>query len=92
MVATLGKGERMDEAEFELLDELYFVTSYDELKNNIEFTEDEILTILKSLTAKGWVRVYENSDKELDDFDLISNFKSYFYLASKKGLIAHNKQ
>lgn len=82
----------MDEAEFDLLDELYFVVHYDELKQNVDLSDEDIQKTLVSLSSKGWIRIYENSDKELDDFDLISNFKSYYYLASKKGLMAHNKQ
>ncbi len=82
----------MDDAEYDLLDELYFVISYDELEANVDLSEEQILKTLTSLASKGWVRVYENSDKELDDFDLISNFKSYYYLASKQGLLAHNRQ
>ncbi len=82
----------MDEMEYDLLDELYFVISYEELSSNIDFEEEQIQKTLISLASKGWIRIYENSDKELDDFDLISNFKSYYYLASKKGLLAHNRQ
>lgn len=82
----------MDEVEFDLLDELYFVTSYGELMETVDISEVEICDTLISLAAKGWISIYENSHKELDDFDLISNFKEYFYLASKKGLLAHNKQ
>jgi hypothetical protein len=82
----------MEEAEFDLLDELYFVTSYDELKANVDMTEDEIRDTLVRLTSKEWVRVYKDADEELDEFDLITNFRSYFYLASKKGLLAHNRQ
>lgn len=82
----------MDEVEYDLLDELYFVTSYPELEANVDMPEQEIQKALISLASKGWIRVYENSDKELDDFDLIRNFRSYFYLASKKGLLAHNRQ
>ena len=82
----------MDDAEFDLLDELYFVTSYHELEQSIDMPTNDIRDTLISLAAKGWIRVYENSDKELDEFDLISNFKIYSYLASKKGLLAHNRQ
>ncbi|MEP1097486.1 MAG: hypothetical protein ABJG78_20385 [Cyclobacteriaceae bacterium] len=81
----------MDEAEFDLLDELYFVTSFEELKANTDMSEAKIQDTLISLASKNWICVYENSNEELADFDLISNFKSYLYLASKKGLLAHNK-
>ncbi len=82
----------MDNEEYDILDELYFVISYTELEDNLDMTEESIMKTLIKLASKGWIRIYENSDKELDDFDLISNFKSYYYLASKKGLLAHNRQ
>jgi len=82
----------MDDAEFDLLDELYFVTSFEELQANTDMSEAKIRDTLISLAGRGWICVYENSDEELADFDLMGNFKLYFYLASKKGLLAHNKQ
>ena len=82
----------MDDIEFDVLDELYFVISFQDLQSNLDLDAEEILDTLIKLTSNGWVRVYENSEDELDEYDLISNFKTYFYLASKKGLLAHNKQ
>ena len=82
----------MKDSEFDLLDELYFMISYPELIENVELTENEIRNTLISMATKGWIRIYNNSDEELDEFDLIANFRSYFYLASKKGLLEHNRQ
>ena len=31
-------------------------------------------------------------DEEIMDAELETSFESYFYLASKKGLMAHNRQ
>ena len=81
----------MSDNEFDVLDELYFVTSYSELKRNTDLKEGELLEVLESLIEKSWVRVYENMDDELEEFDLHDNFQTYYYLASKKGLLAHNR-
>lgn len=82
----------MDDVEFDVLDELYFVISYDELRSNAGLPDDELQDVLIKLVAKQWVRVYKSADEEIDDYNLSADFKSYYYLASKKGLLAHNRQ
>ncbi len=82
----------MDDEEFEVLDELYFVISYAELADRLDLSEEKLKNILIRLSSKEWIRIYEGPDRELDAFDLDSNFRSYHYLASKKGLMAHNRQ
>lgn len=82
----------MDDAQFEVLDELYFVISYDELHSKLSLQDEELRDLLLELAAKEWIRVYESIDEELDNHDIATNFRSYFYLASKKGLQAHNQQ
>lgn len=81
----------MEEAEFEVLDELYFVISYSDLLNSVDLEEDVLQRVLLQLLDKEWIRVYRN-EEEVEKPDLKNNFKSYFYLASKKGLFAHNRQ
>ena len=84
----------MTDEEFEIIDELYFVTSYTDLKVETEMSDDLLEKQLASLISKGWIKVYESVDEEVtfdpDSFQL--NFKNYFYLASKKGLFQHNSQ
>ncbi len=82
----------MDDIEFEVLGELYFVTAYSDLCMNFDFEENELLDVLIKLASKGWIRVYETVDEEIEEVDLTRKFKSYLYLASKKGLLAHNRQ
>ncbi len=82
----------MDEHEFDVLDELYFVISFEYLFDKLESDEFRPRNVLISLFRKDWVRVYKSMDEGLANFDLQNNFKSYFYLASKKGLLAHNSQ
>lgn len=80
----------MKETEFEVLDELYFVISFEELLSAVELDEEELLEVLIELARKEWIRIYDSSDNELDKYNLRESYHSYFYLASKKGLFAHN--
>ena len=78
--------------ENDLLDEIYFIQSFINLAASLGWKDDIVLETLKSLHAKGWIRCYKTPSEEVtsEDIDLESNFKEYYYLASKKGLFAHN--
>lgn len=82
----------MTDEEFDVLDELYFVSSYPELKSNTGFEDDVLREVLKQLAVKGWIKVLRNSDDEVPfvQGDFEENYRNYFYLASKAGLLAHN--
>lgn len=82
----------MSDDEFDLLDELYFVQSYDYLKEAMDWEDDQILNTLTALHNKGWLKCYRAMDEEVfdKDLDLPKHFRSYLYLATKKGLMAHN--
>ena len=82
----------MTDEEFEVLDELYFVLSWDELQNATGKPKEQLIKVLIQLLEKGWIRVYRKMDDELslDEIDLKDQSASYFYLASKEGLLAHN--
>jgi len=46
---------------------------------------------LNKLHQKGWIRVYDAIDQELENYALLDDrFTKYQFLASKQGLIAHN--
>lgn len=82
----------MTDLEFEILDELYFIIAFDELRMQLALEEQNLKKELHSLINKGWVRcMLKGSDdvvETLDSFD--SDFKKYNYLATKAGLLAHN--
>lgn len=84
----------MTDAEYDIIDELYFVTPYLQLAEQTELEEDLLKTTLITLIEKGWVRVYKSvsEESEMNTLDLNANYKSYFYLASKKGLFEHNSR
>jgi len=82
----------MTDIEFQILDELYFLQSYSYLTKTVGISEAELKTGLKSLLQKGWIRCYKTPSEEIEfpnrHFD--SEYWSYYYLASKTGLLAHN--
>lgn len=82
----------MTDEEFDIIDELYFVTAYADLKAELDISDNSLSENLSEMIKKGWVKLYSQVDREMD-FDLKdfqTNYKSYFYLASKKGLLKHN--
>lgn len=82
----------MTDDEFNIIDELYFVTSYQDLKEGCQLSDEVLQINLLSLVDKGLVRVYKNVDEasEMEQINLKDHFTKYYYLASKKGLLAHN--
>ena len=84
----------MTEEEFEVLDELYFVTHYKELQLSLDLDAESLKSLIISLWNKGWLRCYQGVDNELDrdTVDFENQFNKYHYLASKEGLLAHNSR
>jgi len=82
----------MTDEEFDLLDELYFVQPYAFLKEELAWDDERIYEVLHGLQKKGWVKCFKAMDEEVfeAELDLKNNFRNYFYLATKKGLMAHN--
>ena len=82
----------MTDEEFDIIDELYFVTPYSELKEETGFSDEQLRSNLVDLVNKGWVRVYKSVDEEseVQQMDSQSTYQSFYYLASKKGLFEHN--
>ncbi len=82
----------MSDLEFDVLDELYFVQSYEHLKLTLGWEDDLLRDTLRKLLAKMWIRCYLNPNEEIygDDIDFETSYWKYYYLASKTGLFAHN--
>ncbi len=81
----------MSDAEFDLLDELYFVQPFGYLKESLGWDDKPILDTLQSLYTKGMIKCLNTPDEErFDEVDILKDGKGLLYLASKKGLMAHN--
>lgn len=91
-----GKAERsaiMTENEFAILDELYFVTSYSDLKSTSALTDEELCTALRDLIGKGYIRILypdPDTDYAYDEATFKQRCQEYYYLATKAGLVVHN--
>jgi hypothetical protein len=84
----------MTDLEFDIMDELYFITDFQELKKNFSREESELVNILYALIQKGWVKCLEKeTDRELETCaNFHTEYQKYNYLASKAGLLAHNSK
>lgn len=83
----------MTEREFDLMDELYFVISIQELISKLGWERQEIETELNNLIEKNWVKlICKNSKLEEKEVHNPIEFSKYEYLATKKGLLAHNSR
>ena len=84
----------MTDEEFDLLDELYFVYSFEHIKVELEWETESLKKALKVLVDKGWVNCFKTVHEVLpkEEVDFESNYDQYFYLASKAGLFAHNER
>jgi hypothetical protein len=81
----------MSDTEFDLLDELYFVQAYDFIKESLKWEDELLLETLNSLYQSGMIKCLSAPDTErFDQVDLFKEGKNLFYLATKKGLMAHN--
>lgn len=84
----------MSDQEFDVMDELYFVQSFDEVMEAADLEEEMLKQVLQGLMEKGWIRCMQSREGEVngDKIDFHTHFKQYFYLATKKGLLAHNSR
>jgi len=83
----------MSENEFDILDELYFVTPYSDLKSALSLSDEEICTALQCLIRQGYVKIlYPDQDTEhaFEEESFGRHCREYYFLATKAGLIVHN--
>lgn len=83
----------MTEIEFDILDELYFVASYKDLRITLSLSDEELCQGLQSLLKRGYIRImYPDQDTEhaYEPNTFSKHCQDYFYLATKAGLVVHN--
>ncbi|MCG8307154.1 MAG: transporter [Cytophagales bacterium] len=82
----------MTDIEFDILDELYFLQSYDYLLKTLKLNDNLLKRLLLDLIEKGWVKCYGSPTEEepLESPDFEKDYWNYHYLATKAGLLAHN--
>lgn len=81
----------MSDEEFDLMDELYFVQSYDYLKETLGWEDEVLIKTLVSLYDQGYIKCLSNPDSELfTEVNVEEQAKKLHFLATKNGLMAHN--
>jgi hypothetical protein len=82
----------MTDQEYDVLDELYFLTSFYDLSKRCQLESEQLLDVLRTLLDKGWLNCFIEKDVPLmaEEVDLDRYYSQYYYLASKSGLFAHN--
>ncbi|MDX2190947.1 MAG: transporter [Bacteroidota bacterium] len=82
----------MTEEEFVILEELYFVIKFTDLQLKSNLAPDNLIVILKQMIQKGWVNYFTEvegvQNPELKSME--KELKNCYFLATKKGLFAHN--
>ncbi len=82
----------MTQIESIILENLYLISSFDELKEMSQLDEKNIKVALKSMIIKEWVAVYPDPSGDpltgLQNFE--EGFRNYFYLSTKKGMMVHH--
>jgi len=81
----------MTDLEFEVLDELYFVISFEDLAKKVELEPDILRETLIGLHNKKWIKALISHDEEILAPDIQNHCEQYFYLATKLGLLEHNQ-
>lgn len=82
----------MTTIEFDVLDELYFLQSYEDLIKTLKLPDKAIKEALLELIKKGWLKCYISPTEELpfESAEFERDYRNYHYLATKAGLLAHN--
>jgi hypothetical protein len=84
----------MTDQEYEIMDELYFVISFEDLMEKLPLSDIELKRALASLLALNYIKCLGSVSDEIPprQLDFENNYRKYHYLASKEGLFAHNSR
>ena len=80
--------------EFDVMDEVYFISSFEQVMENTGAGKEELREVLLSLLQNNFVQqlIYNESLHDFEKLELYnaSKMESSSYVATKKGLLAHN--
>lgn len=83
----------MTNTQFQILDELYFVTGFTALAGALGMSAARLKPELDELWQEGWIKVlFPNPDTEIlpQDRPVGLDLGACYFLATKAGLLAHN--
>ncbi len=86
--------DKLSGQEYDIMDELYFVISFEELLKILPLDRNILKRGLSRLVEKRWVKCFQNPEQDIDfdDVDYENQFNKYYYLATKEGLFVHNSR
>jgi hypothetical protein len=84
----------MTDNEYDLLEELYFIQSFQDIQLSLGWPEYQLIAQLHNLWMKGWMRCVAllDGDEPPTNPDILHHATLYHYVASKEGLKAHNSR
>lgn len=85
----------MNDIEYDIINELYFVTAFRDVANALEISETDLSANLEDLILKGYIKCfYPDPDTEIEykAEEFFDKCRSYYFLATKEGLLAHNSR
>lgn len=85
----------MTETEYDIIDELYFVTPYQQISQALGLTDAALGQGLRDLVTQGYVKCfYPDPDTEVEftPARFAQDHQRYYFLATKAGLMAHNSR
>ncbi len=85
----------MTELEFDIIDELYFVTSFRQLAAGLDLPPDELYQSLQGLVQQGFIKCFypdPDTEVEYNPVNFNQQYTSYYFLATKEGLMTHNSR
>lgn len=82
----------MSDEEFDTLDELYFIQTFDGLLSSTGLNEPTLKEVLIKMLERGWIRIFLPVDSEVvySGKQFVNSYRNYHYIASKAGLMAHH--
>lgn len=84
----------MNEVQWQILDSVYFVESFEHILEEVDSTRPIVADELKIMIDKGWIQVMEFNEEAGDYVKTIfydtDDMHAYRYLATKQGLLKHN--
>ena len=82
----------MDDIFYEILEELYFIETFEGLKAKLSYETNVLQGYLWIMLEKDLIKIMVNFDEEIEQNkeEFEQNFQKYHYIASKKGLMWHN--
>jgi len=85
----------MNDLEYDIINELYFVTPFRDLAGKLDIPETELSANLEDLVQKQYINCfYPDPDSEIEykAEEFFQNCRNYYFLATKEGLLAHNSR